>query len=93
MSKTTSSPERWLSHIKSCVRCSKVETTRWVTPWISGRLPPERKGWYERIFTDGVVRHYWSGSRWLSKPSGPQHWRQVGAYPAWRGLTSKGAAQ
>ena len=65
------------------------------TPWFDGTTKPERVGFYERHFTysmmNGGVKwsmQYWDGEFWrIGGPSGKEHWRQVGDYPAWRGLT------
>ena len=56
------------------------------TPWFAGDTHPVRVGWFERIFIDGVFRHYWDGQMWLIDKGGEPHWRQIGEYPAWRGL-------
>ena len=58
-----------------------------MTPWFSGGVAPVRVGHYERHFTDGNSLQYWSGTQWHSQQGGAPHWRQVGNYPAWRGLT------
>lgn len=53
---------------------------------------PTEVGWYERHFTDSLIigdstMHWWDGQVWRNKPDGIVHWRQVGDYPAWRGLS------
>ena len=58
-----------------------------MTRWLDGRTKPARAGWYERLFTDGVFRQHWNGKAWAREKGGPPHWRQVGDYPCWRGLT------
>lgn len=63
-----------------------------VTEWISGRVAPVRVGWYERAFYDGIFRHYWDGVGWLARQDGSPHWRQVDAYPCWRGLSVEAIA-
>lgn len=60
------------------------------TEWFDGTTQPTREGWYDRSFTDGVFRQYWNGVEWcfdryLQQP----HWHQVGAYPCWRGRTTR----
>jgi hypothetical protein len=62
------------------------------TDWFDGMTKPVRVGWYERHFTDsmsiGILSmQYWDGECWRVRPDGQPHWRQVGDYPAWRGLT------
>ena len=63
-----------------------------LTDWFPGTVAPARAGLYERHFTDSCdipiecSLHFWDGSCWLSRDGRP-HWRQVGDYPAWRGLT------
>ena len=50
-------------------------------------------GRYERHFTDSMITskphsmHWWNGKFWSSEKGGEPHWRQVGDYPAWRGVT------
>ena len=63
-----------------------------MTDWYDGNTSPAREGYYERHFTDSPIIgfasiQYWDGSSWLVKKGGLRHWRQVGDYPAWRGLT------
>lgn len=60
-----------------------------VTPWFCGNTQPARVGCYQRIFTDGVFHHWWDGECWLGWEGGMAHWRQVGDYPAWRGLSNE----
>lgn len=62
-----------------------------VTDWFDGTTKPVRIGYYERHFTDSPVigaasMQYWDGEVWRTS-HGMAHWRQVGDYPAWRGLT------
>ena len=66
------------------------------TDWISGEEAPVRVGWYERHFTDSMMAggekwsmQYWDGEYWRAKPECIPHWRQVGDYPCWRGLTAE----
>jgi hypothetical protein len=80
-------PGQWVRHADECDKCSRYRRGRGVTLWLDGRLKPAHVGWYERLFTDGVFQHYWSGSKWFSNPRNAPHWRQVGDYPCWRGLT------
>jgi hypothetical protein len=67
------------------------------TEWFNGLTAPMRPGWYERHFTDSPVigdasMQWWDGACWYIEPYGLPHWRQVGDYPAWRGL-AKGQKQ
>lgn len=80
-------PAEWAKHADGCMTCSKHRRQRGVTRWLDGRTKPARAGWYERLFTDGVLRHYWNGKVWAALRNGQPHWRQVGDYPCWRGLT------
>lgn len=70
--------------VKEAIRRHSQE----VTPWFDGATHPSRVGYYDRCFTDGTIRHYWNGSVWMesSLTLARPHWRQVGAYPCWRGL-------
>lgn len=79
-------PTQWLA------RASEFRPqTEGLTAWFSGKVAPARVGWYERFFTDSTVlaadqsMQYWDGHFWLTA-DGRRHWRQVGDYPAWRGL-------
>ena len=57
--------------------------------WQSGTIAPEKKGVYERLFTDGIFKNYWNGEQWLRLTVGEvglPHWRQIGDYPCWRGV-------
>ena len=82
-------PEEWVNHANWCVYCCKhSKKSNGVTRWITGQRSPVRAGWYERLFTDGVFRHYWGGVYWAGDPDGIPHWRQVGSYPCWRGLAT-----
>jgi hypothetical protein len=86
MSDTARNPATWLTHIEAC-RWHKEATAPFaVTPWFSGALAPVRKGNYDRLFTDGIYRQRWDGKYWYSPTADKPHWRQVGDYPAWRGL-------
>lgn len=67
-------------------RLKEAKTREPVTPWFNGKTAPVRVGWYERMYTDGLFRHYWDGQVWRARPEDPPHWRQVGDYPLWRGL-------
>ncbi|MDB5937464.1 MAG: hypothetical protein JWQ01_4808 [Massilia sp.] len=63
-----------------------------VTDWIDGTNAPVRVGIYERHFTDSLVigmasMQHWDGTHWLIRGTTKPHWRQVGDYPAWRGIT------
>ena len=61
------------------------------TAWFSGDIAPVHVGYYERYYVDGLYLHYWDGACWKhdNKPDTAPHWRQVGDYPAWRGLLNK----
>lgn len=64
-----------------------------LTEWFPGTVSPAHVGMYERHFTDSTVNppadslQYWDGTYWRISPGGQAHWRQVGDYPAWRGMT------
>lgn len=58
-----------------------------VTNWFAGTVKPHHVGWYERRFSDGDYFHFWDGHYWSRYINGDPHWRQVGDYPTWRGLT------
>lgn len=63
-----------------------------MTDWFDGMTHPQWVGYYERHFTDSAIVpmasiQYWDGKYWRARPDSPPHWRQVGDYPAWRGLT------
>lgn len=64
-----------------------------VTDWFPGTVKPAHVGCYERHFTDSTVNdpsasfQFWDGTQWIVMSTGMPHWRQVGQYPAWRGLT------
>lgn len=61
-----------------------------MTEWHSGDVAPLYPGYYERCYTDGIYKHYWDGALWRhNEQSIASHWRQVGDYPAWRGITRK----
>lgn len=82
----TIDPNEWLATANQ--RAPKV---RGKTPWFPGTTHPSKRGWYERHFTDsmcsGPFLHYWSGKEWRTATTTGRHWRQVGDYPCWRGLT------
>lgn len=62
------------------------------THWFPGTVAPARSGPYQRCFTDGVYVHWFDAERgtWHhDRKASPPHWRQVGDYPAWRGLSKK----
>ena len=65
--------------------------TAGLTDWFPGTLAPARKGIYERYFTDSMLipaedsMQLWDGRFWMTS-DGRKHWRQVGDYPAWRGV-------
>lgn len=86
----TIDPMKWLA--KTIV---DVPPKRYHTRWFPGTVAPVHKGFYERHFTDSFMMekpfmHYWDGKVWRSGKGFPPHWRQVGDYPAWRGLTFMG---
>lgn len=65
-----------------------------VTDWYDGTTHPARRGVYERHFTDSMhsgmaSMQYWDGKQWIIRGTDKPHWRQVGDYPAWRGLTKQ----
>ena len=81
--------ESWIDYVK-CHRNSagnKSERKGGVTRWYRGDVKPAYKGWYERIFIEGIYRQHWNGRFWSMQKDGFPHWREVGDYPAWRGLT------
>ncbi len=63
-----------------------------LTPWFSGGTTPAHIGWYERHFnhTSQVLgcksMNWWDGQQWRLGPHLGIHPRQVGSYPAWRGM-------
>lgn len=81
-------PIKWLE-----IANERSPKKRGLTPWFSGTTKPVRNGWYERHFTDSTVirpsdsMHWWNGEFWSNRKNGLPHWRQVGDYPAWRGVT------
>jgi hypothetical protein len=81
------SPIEWLKTANH--RRPKLPHT---TEWFSGLTAPTQPGWYERHFTDSPVigdvsMQWWNGKQWYAHPRNVlPHWRQVGDYPAWRGL-------
>lgn len=68
-----------------------------LTDWFAGTQKPQHIGWYERYFTGSTINdpassfHYWNGKYWLRTPGelSETHWRQLGDYPAWRGLAQQ----
>jgi hypothetical protein len=62
-----------------------------LTDWFPGTNAPAHEGTYERYFTDSTIcapeasLQYWDGQLWLTAQGVP-HKRQLGDYPAWRGL-------
>ena len=64
-----------------------------LTEWFAGTVSPVHVGLYERYFTDSSLNppcdslQYWDGAHWRVSAGGQAHWHQVGAYPAWRGMT------
>lgn len=83
------SPQEWLAVVERL-----RPRTEGLTDWFPGDVTPAHQGWYERFFTDstaiasGHSMQYWDGQSWLIEAGRP-HWRQVGDYPAWRGITRK----
>lgn len=80
-------PIKWLA-----VANERNPKLPFVTEWLDGTTAPVRPGFYERHFTDSEIigdltMQYWDGECWRSRPESKPHWRQVGDYPAWRGLT------
>jgi hypothetical protein len=81
-------PIKWLE-----VANQRAPKKRGLTPWFPGTMKPVVKGWYERHFTDSTTiphdynMQWWNGKFWSSFKGGMPHWRQVGDYPAWRGVT------
>lgn len=85
-------PADWLVEWdRNLRRVIEAFTTEAVTPWFVGTTKPARPGWYDRMFTDGLWRMWWSGLAWHAGKGGPPHWRQVGDYPCWRGLLAPAA--
>lgn len=84
-------PIKWRD--ATAIRSPKV---CFMTDWIDGTQAPVRVGYYERHFTDSPTigfasMQYWDGSQWLIHGTQKPHWRQVGDYPAWRGITEEQA--
>ena len=82
-------PIKWLE--VASARCPKLPFT---TEWLPGTVAPVRVGFYERHFTDSAFignasMQYWDGEYWRARPGSAAHWRQVGDYPAWRGITAE----
>lgn len=84
----TIDPIKWL-----VIANERQPKTASVTDWIPGNFAPVREGIYERHFTDGNNIAHWDGINWrichCNQTPGPVHWRQVGDYPAWRGLNKE----
>ena len=59
------------------------------TIWFSGDTCPVHEGWYDRYFSDGIIRHWWDGKEFWWVSAGVKNWHQVGAYPCWRGRTTR----
>lgn len=82
-------PKEWVE-----VARQRAPSPSFMTDWFDGTVKPVHVGYYERHFTDSPIIgfssiQYWNGVVWLTKQHyGQIHWRQVGDYPAWRGLTS-----
>jgi len=73
------------------VAATNFPKRRGMTSWRDGTQAPDKIGLYQRYYTDGLYFDYWDGTQWLSRDKdGAPHWRQVGDYVAWRGLTEKG---
>jgi len=72
----------WHAHLADCQRCADLVGDP--ADWHHGSTEPPARGWYDRLFTDGLFRHFWTGERWRSSEHGAAHWRQVGDYPVWR---------
>jgi hypothetical protein len=83
-------PIEWLQ-----VTIDRTQHHEGMTDWYPGSVSPVHVGMYERHFTDSQVNppeaswHWWNGKSWLTEPNGTPHWRQVGDYPAWRGMTKR----
>lgn len=79
-------PSQWLQ-----IANDRKPFSEGLTPWFPGTQAPVHIGWYERHFTDSTIlkpeesMQYWDGQYWLTAKG--RHPRQVGEYPAWRGLT------
>lgn len=72
--------------VKRAAEISSKDNSK--TDWHEGTISPVHVGYYERIYTDGIYKHYWDGKNWrFEKYDSNIHWRQVGDYPAWRGIT------
>lgn len=83
-------PAKWLART-----AAYIPQKRYHTRWFPGTVAPVHKGFYERYFCDSSLMtapffHYWNGKFWSAQKGGSPHWRQVGDYPAWRGLTFMG---
>jgi hypothetical protein len=76
-------PNYWLR-----IASERAPKSASVTDWYCGHMAPVHHGWYERHFTDGTYFQYWDGIAWRMQERCAPHWRQVGDYPAWRGLKS-----
>lgn len=87
------SPAEWLDVANR--RRPKLPHT---TEWFDGTTAPTLPGWYERHFTDSprighATMQWWDGEFWRAHPEWAMHWRQVGDYPAWRGLMEEQKGQ
>lgn len=83
---TTPYPEQW-----ACVAEKHEPRKRGLTGWYMGAQAPDMVGFYQRYYTDGIYFDYWDGFFWRTRAKdGVKHWRQVGDYVAWRGLTRSG---
>jgi hypothetical protein len=89
MSDNALTPSVWVE-----VARSRLPQSMGLTDWYDGTTHPARPGIYERHFTDSMSigmasMQYWDGRQWLIRGTDKPHWRQVGDYPAWRGLTEE----
>jgi hypothetical protein len=80
-------PKEWVE-----IARERAPSPAFMTDWFDGTVAPVHIGWYERHFTDSMSIgewsiQYWDGEVWKTT-TGMSHWRQVGDYPAWRGLTT-----
>lgn len=59
------------------------------TQWFPATVMPARAGTYERRLLNSVRRHFWDGTRWLSKQGGrPISTSAEVLWPCWRGSTT-----
>ena len=82
----TATPQFWLAHVGTCGVCKERGVKD--EGWACGSAAPPSPGQYERLYTDGTYRHWWTGEHWASVENGRPHWRQVGDYPCWRPIGS-----